>query len=232
MKKQSPLVVLIACIVVVAYNLAVFVIAGFSGHTPTFWISYGGMMLSCAFCGVFGYIGFVRGNSLTRDLFLKYPIVRYMEIFLVAEFVVTTVFLIAEKAPWAISFLLQLVLMTVYLVRTISCFVAMNTVAGVRKEIKEKTAYLGLLEADARVLVSLCTDAEVKKEFSAFAESIHYSDPMSDPALQSVETELQSCVDSAKRSLRNGDLESARDTCREMQLLLKERNEKCAVLKH
>ena len=230
MKKQGSLLALIGLIVVAFYNVVVFVIAGFEGHTATFWISYGGMMLAFVIAGASAFI-FTKSGTGARDWFLGAPIVRYTIIFLVAEFIVTTIFLIAQNAPWVITFLLQLLFMAVYLILTISCIFAKNVINNVRKEVKEKTAFIGLLQADAQVLVELCTDMEAKKAFSAFAEAVRYSDPMSSPVLQSVELELQDCVRAAKKSLQAGDIEDALSLCSQSQVLLKERNAKCKVLK-
>ena len=62
MKKQGSLIALIGLILVAFYNVVVFVIAGFDGHTATFWLSYGGMMLAFVIAGVSTFI-FTPGTA-------------------------------------------------------------------------------------------------------------------------------------------------------------------------
>lgn len=234
MNKNKGMLMSAGAIIFVLYNVALFLIAGFKCHGATFWVSYGAMMLG-AIVATVAIVAFARSSPQMRDWFLGYPILRHATIYLVLEFIISTVFLILDgRIPaglWVLAFLLQLVLLGFFAILVISCFFAKNLINDVRKEVKEKTTFMNMLQADAAILCDLCADAVAKKEFEAFSEAVKYSDPMSNAILASLEGEIQSRVMTAKMALNEGDLESALKACRQATVLLKERNLKCKALK-
>jgi len=231
MKKNYALLALIGALMLVVYNVLVFAIAGVKDHTASFWVSYVMMMLGAALSALSAII-FSRSTTVMRDWFLGVPILRHTVIYVVLQLIVSILFMLLEKkVEWVLPFVVQFVLMAVFAILVISCFFTKNLIHGIREEVKQKTTAMALLHADAQMLCEICADTEAKKQFSALAEAIYYSDPMSHDLLLPLEGEIQSRLTNAKMQLNAGDVEGALASCAQASLLLKERNLKCMALK-
>ena len=231
LNKNTGLLMGIGGTVFVLYNVILFVVAGFSGHGAAFWLSYTAMILGSIVAAV-SVVAFSKSSPMMRDWFLGYPILRHTVIYVVAEFIISTLFIILDKhVPWVIPFILQFAMLGVYVVLVLSCLFTKNMINDVRQEVKTKTTFINLLQADAAMLADLCEDPAAKKDFVEFAEAVKYSDPMSNDMLAALESELQMRVTNAKMMLSDGDTEGALKACKQAMLLLKERNLKCKALK-
>lgn len=230
-KKQSPLVIAIGAILLVVYNIVLFIIAGFDGHTSVFWISYVAMMLAAATAAVsFWY--FSKSQVILKDLFLGFPILRHTFIYIIAELVISTLFMLLETTvSWELALIVQLLLLAAHVVIILSCFATKGTVENVAEKVKEKTTFVRLLHADAVMLAETCSDPEAKKEFEELAEMIRYSDPMSSSLLESLEEDITREIRDAKMNLSCDDIPAALNSCKRAKFLVKERNLKCKALK-
>ncbi len=213
----------------VVYNLVLFVAAGFD-HYASFWISYVFMLLSFFALAGAGTILGSRG-MLLRDWLFGYPIIKHTIVYIVCEFVVSTIFIIIDSDGWKLAFILQFLLLAVYLVFAISCFLAKATIEEVSAKVAVKTQYIRLLTADVESIAAKCTDAAVKAELTKLAEETRYSDPMSNEALVEVEANLSAAVAECNNAVTAGDFENAKFFCTKAVNLLTERNNKCKALK-
>ena len=231
MKKLAKLVFAVGLIALVVYNAVLFVIAGFSGNSASFWISYAFMMVG----GLGAFVTLLimlKPDFTMRDWFLGYPIVRRLLLYVGVEFVVSTVFMIVGKyISWIPTFCVQLILLGIFTALVVTASFAKEMVKDVAQEIKVRTTNIKLLTADAQMLPDLCADAAAKKVFADFAEAVRFSDPMSNDILASLEAEIQARVTNAKIYLQSGDVEEALRLCKQADMLLKERNLKCKALK-
>lgn len=233
--KTSGIIAGIGAIILALFNVVLFVIAGFTDHYASFWISYGAMMLGAIVAAAMLIVFFGCKDDGSR-IFIGYPIAKYSVIYIGVELVVSVIFIILDAIlmdtlPWSVSFLVQLILMVAYVVLALTCFITKNIINETQNEIKEKTAFTKLLYTDAAMLAESCSDPEAKKQFAAFAEAVRYSDPMSNPILAPLEGEIQSAVTNAKILLESEDVSGAVAACNKATLLLKERNLKCKALK-
>ena len=236
MKKnnKSMLLALAGGLIVVLYNVVLFVAAGFAGHTGAFWSSYALMMTGFVAAAV-AMFAFTKTNKQKIDMFLTFPVIKRTIIYIIAEFVVSTLFIILDcsgvAVPWAIPFIIQIIMLVAYIVLVISCFLAKEVIAENEQKIKQKTFTFKMLYVDAQMLAEMCNDAEAKKTFDKFAEDIRYSDPVSSEYLVPLEQEIQSCIMNAKIALTEGNTEEALKIIARANLLLAERNMKCKALK-
>lgn len=213
----------------VAYNLVLFVIAGFD-HYASFWISYGFMILSFLTLAGAGFVLGSRGMFL-RDWLFGYPLIKHTIIYIVCEFVVSTIFIIVDSDGWKLAFVLQFLLLAVYLVFAVSCFLAKTTIEEVKQKVAEKTQYIKLLTAEVNSIAAKCADAEAKAEIAKLADELRFSDPMSNEALREVEEKLAAVVAECNSAVEAGDSENAKFFCKKAANLLVERNNKCKALK-
>jgi len=231
LNKQTGLMVGMGAIGVLLYNVILFVIAGFEDHEASFWISYAAMMVCFIACAAAVFFCSSR-DTVMCDWFLGLPILRHTLIYVIAELVLSTIFIaLDDLVPWAVPFIIQFILLCVFLVLVFSCLFSKNVINEIEQTVKTKTSFVKLLHVDAQMLCELCPDAESKKAFSDLAEAIRYSDPMSSDLLAPLEGEIQTCVMNAKMQLSEGDVQGAMATCNRAMFFLKERNLKCKALK-
>ncbi len=228
---KSKLFALIGIIAFVTYNVVFFILNGFSGHTAIFWLSWVFMMIAFAAMGaVFLLLG--KKGMFLRDWFFGYPIVKHTAVYIAAEFILSTLFVIFSSAlSWKVPTAAQFLLLAIYLVFAISCFVAKDTIGEVKEKVGKKTQYFKLLRIDAEMLVSNCDDDNTKKVFETFAENVRNSDPMSHESISELEEQILVAIKNCNNAILTHDYESAVDICKKTQKLLDERNQKCMALK-
>ena len=166
-----------------------------------------------------------------RDWLFGYPLIKHTIIYIVCEFVVSTIFIIVDSDGWKLAFVLQFLLLAVYLVFAVSCFLAKTTIEEVKQKVAEKTQYIKLLTAEVNSIVAKCADPEVKAEIAKLADELRFSDPMSNEALREVEEKLAAVVAECNSAVEAGDSENAKFFCKKAANLLVERNNKCKALK-
>lgn len=231
MTKKTKLLSVILAIAFLSYNILLFLIGGFTGHSSVFWISY--VFVLVAFASIF-CCGVVLGTGefSMRDWLFGYPLIKHTYIYSVTQFVISVIFMLLEhKIFWKLAFAVGLVLFCVYLVFAISCLLAKQTIDDVAKKNKEKTDYIKLLRVDAALLEEKTQNPQLRALCHKFAEDVRYSDPMSCEALFGLECDISLCVADCSAALSDGNEELARELIEKASRLLSERNKKCMVLK-
>lgn len=229
--KKSKFAAAILAIAIIAYNAVLFAICDFKGHTGAFWTSWIFMLISFATMTVSGVVLGQKGRLL-HDWLFNFPIIRHSAIYIAAEFVVSTVFIILEShVKWSIAFAVQFLLLCVYGIFAVSCLLSKEVIEDVHDNVSDKTLFIKLLRADTEMLVEKCSDAETKEQYRQLAGAIRYSDPMSNEALFELEKELALAVADCDKAIVANDFEGAKELCKKASLLLSERNKKCKALK-
>ena len=230
-KKSSvgKLLGLIAAIALITYNVVLFAACGFKGHGGSFWISYVFVLISIVTLAISAYM--LKGQTVQpKDWLLGYPVLKHCTTYLVIEIIVSTIFIALDyiKCPWVFALVIQLLLSAAFLVFIISCFLVKEVTESVEIKIEKKTSFMKMFKVDANMLAERATDEEVKNAFKKLAEEIRYSDPVSVEALSEVEGRISNLLEQAKTI---NDKEDLLRICNSLNLLLKERNQKCKALK-
>lgn len=231
MRKTAKQFISIGVILLAMYNIVLFAIAGFADHEAPFWISYVFVLLAFGMAVLtFVYLG--KSGMILRDWLFGYPIMYHCAIYIAVELVLSVIFMLFEyDLGWALSFVLQILLMGVYAVFMLSCFASKTAITQVGEKVEKKTRYIALLQADVQVLSQKCDDPELKAKLQKFAEDIRFSDPMSDPSLCDLETSLSAAVVACGEALQDNNITLAAQLQRKAVDLLAERNAKCKALK-
>lgn len=231
MRKTTKQLALIGVILFAMYNLILFALCGFADHKAPFWISY--VFVLIAFGAVaFSVVKLGRSTTVLRDWLFGYPIMYHCAIYIALELIASILFMaLEEKVGWAVPFVIQLLLLGVYGILVITCFVSKTAISQVHEKVEKKTQYIGLLRADAELLCQKCSDPELKKQCQKLAEAIRFSDPMSNELLSALEQELCATVAECSRALDENNYVLASNLCNKAMLQLSERNMKCKVLK-
>ena len=223
---------LIYTIVMIAYNVVLFSIVGFSDHSVSFWISYTFMMV--AFLSVAIVSFFIKDNTpQTKDWVFGFPPLKHTIIYIIVELVLSILFMALDgvDCPWFISLSVQIIVFAFFVVMVVSCFIAQDTITTIQRNVKDSTTFLNLLRIDVEMICEKAPDEETKKAFTALSEKIRYSDPMSNPNLFELEKQLSYYVNEAANSLSANDKQTALHYCELATTSLIERNKKCKALK-
>lgn len=215
-----------------AYNILLFVIAGFQGHGASFWTSY--VFMNLAFASIVLNVLLLNKREMQpKDFMFGYPILRHCVLLLIIEFVLSTVFMLLDtiNLAWAWAFVPQFLVLGFHLVLVVSCYMANDTIQEMDTKIKDATTFTKLLQVDAEMIVDKCLDPALKAAFQKLAEDIRYSDPISNPCLFELEKQITLTVSNADIAVNQKDYANAMLLCNQAKLLLTERNKKCKALK-
>lgn len=227
--KQSAL---IGGVAFLAYNVLLFVIAGFDGHEAPFWMSYAFMI--CAFASIVINALLLRNRKLQPcDFMFGYPVLKHCAIFIGVEFVLSTLFMLLDAASinWIVAFVPQFLALAIHVILITSCFMAHDTIQEIDNKVKDATSYIKLLRVDVEMVAQKCVHPETKAAFLSLAEDVRYSDPMSNPCLFELEKQINLTVANADFAVKQNDYVNAMILCNQAKMLLMERNQKCKALK-
>lgn len=235
-KNKKINVVLIAAIYAVIFavlNVLVFVIFKPGKITnevakTNFWTTYAFLVISFVLqvCSIFLF----DKKSGLDAVFMGLPVFFVSMIFLGVEVVVAVIFFILSATnvaiPTAVVVIVQLLILAAYLVIALLALLAKNHIAGLDKKIKTNVANIRNLEADVRIAMEACTDPAVKELLRKFADDIRFSDPMTVPAVEVLDVQIQTTVMDIKAAAYEGKNELIEALVRKGTLQLKERNMK------
>lgn len=230
-KSSALMLTLIFMIGLAAYNVALFAIAGFEDHTGTFWTSY--VFTMVAFIAVAVSVWSTRYQNITmRDWLFGYPVIMHCTVYLTVQVVLSVVFMLfQDDIAWGIAFAVQFLVLAVFAVMVLSCFMSKQAIEGVDNKIRQSTVFIKMLRTDAELAAAQASDPVVRATFNDLAEQARYSDPVSNPALADLERQIAVQLAEAKNYLTNGNDVAAHECGKKAALLLKERNMKCKALK-
>ncbi len=223
---------ILVAVVLIAYNVILFTLASGDEHGATFWISYVFMLIAFVASALCAAILTGREN-VPRDWLLSYPFYKHCAFYLISEFIISIIFMLLDSVElaWQLPFVIQVILMVIFVVFIGSCFMAKEIIENVQKMQKVNTAFMKTLLVDVNMLVAKAQDTEVKNAFEEFADQLRYSDPVSSEASRHEEEEISNQVQKANTCLICNDKDGALQCCKKAMLLLLERNQKCKLMK-
>ena len=198
--------------------------------TVTFWLSYAFAAIAIAL-QIYAYPKAFDGPTV-KSKFYGFPLARVSTIYLIAQLVLSLIFMVASK--WVPAWI-PVVLFALLLGAAAIGFIAAE---GVRDEVerqdvvhKANVTTMRALQSKAVFIASQCEDAETKKALDAFAEALRFSDPVSSDALTDIEENLTGLVEELGNAVLDKDFEAARSLCAKASTLLADRNRMCKLNK-
>ncbi|HBF15911.1 MAG TPA: hypothetical protein DDW30_09605 [Clostridiales bacterium] len=231
MSLSRIVIILVAILAVILFAGAQVAVALLAGLSASFWVSCG--FFAVGLCVVIGFsVSAMRRHTALFDVLLRIPLWKHCVAYAIVEFVLAVLFsALGQYVHCAVAAVVQLVALIVYLACAISALIPGKVIGEIRKEVKQKTTSLRLLQVNAQMLADACTDPAAKKEAAALAEAIRFSDPMSHACLEPLEADISSAIRTAREECAAGNTEAVLAACRKASSLLSERNMKCKVLK-
>lgn len=213
---------LLLAVTVFLYGFLCFIIFGFHGGV-SFGISLVFAVISIMLAFYTAYCGVRTAKKLTDWLF-NLPILRWCIIYVAAEIVMATCFMIIP-AHWKVAFIPQFLLPFLFLILVVPSFAQKSYVAEVKQETAEKVSYIRQINAKLIALIPRTSAPLLKQELGKVVDILRHSDPMSASTLVEVEEKMLVCVNKADELIRAEKYEEAIPVIRELCYLIEERNQ-------
>lgn len=166
---------------------------------------------------------FYQGEGV-KSKFYGFPIAKVGTIYLIAQMVLSLVFMaLGNKVPVWLPVVIYVVMLGAAALGFIAADVARDEVVRQDAKVKKDVSIMRDLQATVNALVGQCDVAELKK----FAENLRYSDPVSNEALLNVEAELTVCVNQVQQAVTDKNAEEIAAVCQKAEIVLAKRNLLC-----
>ena len=194
-----------------------------------FWIAYGLITLSVIAELITAY-KFVKEDSFDKT-FLNIPLLRTSYMAIVVSIIVGLVFMIFPVMPSWIGAIICLLIAGYFVIACVKASTVANVVADIDAKVKTKTAFMRMAIVEAENILARSTTTEIKVEVKKVYEALRYSDPMSNPALDDIEQEIDNGLKELKNAVTCNDNAKVLIVTASILLNVKERNSKCKLLK-
>lgn len=221
--KNKSLSVVIALIVLVVLNIAAFLLP--LPHTITFWVGYCYSIL--AVLVLLGCTMFLFDAQNQQRMFLRFPLASIAWWYFCLQIAAS----VWEISNIAVSYKMALIINSclagLFALALLASKTAGEYIETKDAEIAQKVNYLKNVQL---LLSSVKTnDESLSDKIKALAEDFRFSDPMSHSSLGALEAEIESEISALKANI--GDIEKAEKMIESISDLLKERNQRCRMLK-
>ena len=233
MKSKFKYYLIIWVLIVIAFNVVVFVvprtIAGIDRFTGSFWVGYAFItIMFVAQLGI-GWITFKEEN-LTK-LFYNVSLIRISFIGMITMGVAGIICMLIPVLPVWVGIIICLIVLIIDGIALVSAQAAISTVEEIDKKIKVKTFFIKSLTVDVEMLKEKATIPEIANELKPLYDAVRYSDPMSDDALSSIESQITLLMSELSEGVEKADIDVVKKSIKSITVLLSERNKKCKLLK-
>lgn len=233
MSKNIKRYFIIIAILLVVYNLLVFVIPFPHVNPDTFWVAYLGGMVSLLAQGYIAYLAFNKKESL-KSMLYGFPLVRIGVIYLIAQLSVSLLAFVLGAfidIPTWVVLLLEIILLALAVIGLITSETYREEIEKLERSEPLTTKFIYDLRVDAKILIEQYNSSSIYSDLYKLQQEIQYSDPKSNDTLLEIEDEINRKFIELKELLANNDLENAKKLIDNLLLLIKERNYRCKTSK-
>ena len=233
MKKNFKFYIIIWAILLVLYNLTVFlvrpVIPGYIiNYDARFWISWG--VIIATFIGQLFCAKVAFDSKNNEKLFLNIPLIAQSYTALVVATIAGSALMLIPDCPAWVAAVVCAAVFGFGAISVIKAKAAADIVSDTDDKIKTQTLFIKSLTVDAEGLISRAKSEAVKAECKKVYEAIRYSDPMSSDALTGIESQITLKFNEFSNAVTSGT-ENIETLANEVVILVGDRNKKCILLK-
>lgn len=232
MKKVFKFYSVIWAVLLALFNVISFVSVGWAGiskYTPSFWIGYAFITLS--FIGQIVCAYFALKDNDIKKTFYNVSLIAVSYTGLILSFIFGGLCMIISLLPYWVGILLCAIVLGINVIAIIKASAVVDIVSSIDEKAKESTFFIKSLTVDAESLMSRAKSETIKAECKKVYEAIRYSDPMSNGALVSIESEITIKFSNFSDAVVSDKFNVASECATELVILIDERNKKCKLLK-
>ena len=227
MKKDTIRFGLTVAILLVLYLLVVFLIP--FARTPVFWLSFGYTLAAFAVAGAAFWIAFLRHPG-AKSRFYGFPIAKIGAVYWLVQLIAGLLAMaLGSWIPVWLAVLVYTAALGAAAIGLIAADAVADEIHAQDDKLKKNVTVMRTLQSQVSQLD--CTDPEAAAAVKKFAEELHYSDPVSSPALEEAERDLSAAVANLQSAVMDNDTPAIKQLCRTASQLLTERNRLCKLNK-
>lgn len=232
MKKEFKLYIIVWSVFLVLFNTISFISpALFSEdkYTSSFWIGY--IFITLMFVGQFccSFIAFKADTA--KKLFYNISLITTSYVGLIISFVVGAICMLISHLPYWVGVIVCAVVLVINVISVLKATAVINEVSRIDTKVKTQIFFIKSLMIDADTLMASAKSEEVKLECRKVCEAIRYSDPMSNEALNSVESQISIKFSELSEAVKADDAGKVAEIANDVLILVGDRNKKCKLLK-
>ena len=198
-------------------------------YTVSFYTAIAIAVLGYIFAVVLTFIGFKKQQN-ADGTFYGIPFLYSGTATYIILTVLSTAALFFNLNP-VIQFIIALIIVALALGRLLQNFAARELVTERGEQIKEQTFFIKSLTIDAQSLANSAKTDEMKTLANNVYETVRYSDPMSNSQLEAIENEIETKFNQFSAAVKSDNVALAKSTADELVTFIKDRNNKCKLLK-
>ena len=232
MKKIFKVYSIIWVIILALFNVISFVSvewAGIPKYTPSFWVGY--TFITLSFIGQIVCAYFALKDNDNKKTFYNVSLISTSYTGLILSFVFGGLCMIISPLPYWVGIILCAIVLAFNIIAVVKATAAIYVVGGIDKKVKESTLFIKSLTVDAENLMSRAKSEIIKAECKKVYEAVRYSDPMSNDALISIESDITIKFSKLSEAVISEDSKTVVTLSDEIIILLGDRNKKCRLLK-
>lgn len=232
MKKVFKFYSTVWAVLLALFNVISFVSVGWAGtpkYTPSFWIGY--VFITLSFIGQIVCAYFALKDSDIKKTFYNVSLISTSYTGLILSFVFGGLCMIISPLPYWVGIILCAIVLAFNIIAVVKATAVIDIVSSIDEKVKENTLFIKSLTIDAEGLISRAKSEAVKAECKKVYEAVRYSDPMSNGALVSIESDITIKFSKLSEAVISEDSETVVTLADEIIILLGDRNKKCRLLK-
>lgn len=234
MKKNFKFYVIAWAILLAIYNVAVFLVQPIVpnyviNYDLRFWISWNVIVatyLGQLFCAKVAF-----DSKSKEKLFLNLPLITESYASLITATIIGSILMLIPDCPAWIAAIICVAVLGFSVISIIKAKAAADVVCEIDDKIKSQTSFIKTLTVDAENLVSRAKSESIKAQCEKVYEAVRYSDPMSNEAFATIESEITIKFSKLSEAVISEDSEVTAEVANELVILLGDRNKKCKLLK-
>lgn len=232
MKKRFGLYIVVWAVLLALFNVIAFVSVGWINqekYTAAFWIGYA--LITVTFIGQLActYMAFKADDA--KKLFYKISLIKTSYTGLIVSFIVGGLCMLISPLPYWVGVIICSVILVANVISVVKATAAIGEIERIDTKIKTQTFFIKSLTVDADTLMASAKSENAKAECRKVYEAIRYSDPMSNDALASVETQITVKFSELTEAVKADNTEKIAEIANEVIILVGDRNKKCKLLK-
>lgn len=232
MKKVFRFYSAVWAILLAIFNVISFVSVGWAGipkYTPSFWIGY--VFITLSFIGQIVCAYFALKDDDIKKTFYNVSLISTSYTGLILSFIFGGLCMLISPLPYWVGIILCAIVLGFNIIAVVKATAAIDIVSGIDKKMKESTLFIKSLTVDAENLISRAKSENIKVECKKVYEAVRYSDPISNGALTSIESDITIKFSKLSDAVVSEDSAAVVTLADEITILLGDRNKKCKLLK-
>ena len=197
--------------------------------TASFWIGWG--VTIAAFFGqlICAWVAF-KEDSIKKTFYnISLFTVSYAG--LITMFVVAMICIIVTPLPYWVAAIACSLVLVANIFAILKAKIAIDLVASVDEKVEQATAFIYEMREESESILAKAKTDEVKAICKKIRDALKYSDPMSNDALATIETEIQNHFALFAKAISESNNDVITSESDELLALITERNNKCKRFK-